>query len=130
MLHLPVAGVTSLPALIICVGLGVGALGGFFGAGRLHPHPGPQRSFGIPYAGPWVWLSQMAGLSLRRRATRIPGWHYRLGLLSLVGSTMGVEIGARALVALGHLGDVRIGSSTIGVQVLSMKVFMPLPWSG
>jgi uncharacterized membrane protein YfcA len=99
-MYFPIAGVTISPLLLVAVGFAVGVLGGFFGVG------------GGFIAGPMMFLSgvpmnfvvgtdlaHMTGKSIvaARRHRSLGHVDVKLGLLLVLGTIPGVEIGARVI---------------------------------
>jgi uncharacterized membrane protein YfcA len=107
--YFPIAGVTVNPLFLAAVGFLVGLLGGFFGVG------------GGFLAGPMMWLvgvpmnfvvgtdlAHMTGKSIvAARRHRVLGHvDIKLGLLMVLGTLPGVEIGARVIEWLEKAGDI------------------------
>jgi uncharacterized membrane protein YfcA len=105
----PIAGVTISPLFLIVIGFGVGLLGGFFGVG------------GGFIAGPMLFLSgvpmnfvvgtdlaHMTGKSVvaARRHRTLGHVDFRLGFFMVIGTVVGVEIGARLIEYLEGRGQV------------------------
>lgn len=122
-MYFPIAGVTVSPILLIAVGFVVGILGGFFGVG------------GGFIAGPMMFLSgvpmnfvvgtdlaHMTGKSLvaARRHRTLGHVDIRLGLVMVVGTVIGIEIGARIIEALERTGNIEqvIGTTYVVILLL------------
>jgi uncharacterized membrane protein YfcA len=108
-MYFPIADVTINPLFLIAVGFLVGLLGGFFGVG------------GGFLAGPMMFLAgvpmnfvvgtdlaHMTGKSIvAARRHRVLGHvDVKLGLLMVVGTVPGVEVGARIIEALEKTGSI------------------------
>lgn len=108
-MYFPIADVTISPLLLITVGFLVGILGGFFGVG------------GGFIAGPMMFLSgvpmnfvvgtdlaHMTGKSIvaARRHRTLGQVDVKLGLFMVVGTVIGVEIGARLIELLESRGSI------------------------
>jgi uncharacterized membrane protein YfcA len=121
-MYFPIAGVTVNPLFLAGVGFLVGLLGGFFGVG------------GGFLAGPMMFLAgvpmnfvvgtdlaHMTGKSIvAARRHRVLGHvDIKLGLLMVVGTIPGVEVGARIIEKLESSGDIDI---VIGVAYISILV--------
>jgi uncharacterized membrane protein YfcA len=122
-MYFPVADVTINPLLLVGVGFLVGILGGFFGVG------------GGFIAGPMMFLSgvpmnfvvgtdlaHMTGKSIvaARRHRSLGHVDVKLGLLMVVGTVAGVEVGARVIEYLEAIGrtDQVIGAAYVVILLL------------
>ncbi len=123
-MYFPIAGVTISPLLLVAVGFAVGVLGGFFGVG------------GGFIAGPMMFLSgvpmnfvvgtdlaHMTGKSIvaARRHRSLGHVDVKLGLLLVLGTIPGVEIGARVIEYLESIGAV---DNVIGIAYVVILVFI------
>lgn len=121
-MYFPIADVTLDPVFLVFIGFAVGVLGGFFGVG------------GGFIAGPLMFLSgvpmnyvvgtdlaHMTGKSIvaAKRHRTLGHVDFKLGFAMVVGTIPGVEVGARIVEALKHLGnvDMVIGLSYIVILV-------------
>ena len=108
-MYFPIAGVTVNPIFLAAVGCVVGLLGGFFGVG------------GGFLAGPMMFLAgvpmnfvvgtdlaHMTGKSIvAARRHRVLGYvDIKLGLLMVVGTLPGIEVGARIIESLEASGNI------------------------
>ncbi len=125
-MYFPIAGVTVNPLFLAGVGFLVGLLGGFFGVG------------GGFLAGPMMWLvgvpmnfvvgtdlAHMTGKSIvAARRHRVLGHvDVKLGVLMILGTLPGVEIGARVIEWLEEMGNV---DEVIGLAYLVILVVIGL----
>jgi uncharacterized protein len=125
----------SLAGLII-LGLFIGLLIGSFGVGSgFLMAPFLNLVGNIPYnVAVGSDLTQMVGsatlANLRQRALGFVD--YKLGLLLLLGSVIGVECGAQLMQVLKYAGDLPLGSHRLGWLQLSMTVVyvLLLGWIG
>ena len=114
-MYFPIADVTVSPILLMSVGFLVGILGGFFGVGGGFL-AGPMMFWtGVPMnfvVG--TDLAHMTGKSLvaARRHRALGHVDYKLGLTMVMGTIVGVEIGARIIEALQESGSLEY---TIGI---------------
>lgn len=114
-MYFPIADVTISPVLLITVGFLVGILGGFFGVGGGFL-AGPMMFWaGVPMnfvVG--TDLAHMTGKSIvaARRHRALGHVDLKLGSFMILGTVIGVEIGARIIEALQQTGALEI---TIGV---------------
>jgi len=104
----------------------IGAMGGFFGVGGgFLMVPMLNVIFGIPYnVAVGSDLGQMAGMSASAtvRHMKFGNIDFKLGILMIVGTAMGVEVGAQVLQALKHVGVVEIASKQVNIMDLVMSL--------
>jgi len=108
-MEFPISGVTVSPLLLVGIGFIVGILGGFFGVG------------GGFLAGPLLFwtgvpinivvgtdLAHMTGKSIvaAKRHRTLGHVDFRLGFIMVIGTVVGVEIGARLIEYLEEVGSV------------------------
>ncbi len=121
-MYFPIADVTVNPILLISVGFLVGILGGFFGvgggflAGPMMFWTGVPMNFVIG-----TDLAHMTGKSIvaARRHRALGHVDLKLGMCMVLGTIVGVEIGARIIEALQVTGAIDI---TIGVTYIVILV--------
>lgn len=104
---MPISGVTIFWPGLIILGLGVGVIGGF-GLGGAWIDAG-LNILGFPMAfAIGTDVAQMAGKSLisTMRHGKFGNVDYGLGLVMLVGTVIGVEVGAQMVMWLERLGSV------------------------
>lgn len=126
-MYFPIADVTVSPILLMSVGFIVGILGGFFGVGGGFL-AGPMMFWtGVPMnfvVG--TDLAHMTGKSLvaARRHRALGHVDLKLGMYMVLGTIIGVEIGARIIEALQDTGalDLTIGVTYI-VILVSISIF-------
>lgn len=126
-MHFPIAGVTVNPLYLVAIGFVVGILGGFFGvgggflAGPLMYLGGVPMNFVIG-----TDLAHMTGKSIvaAKRHRTLGHVDVKLGFMMVPPTIVGVEIGARAIVALQAAGslDLVIGVVYI-VIMLAISIF-------
>ena len=117
-MYFPIADVTVNPILLMSVGFLVGILGGFFGvgggflAGPMMFWTGVPMNFVIG-----TDLAHMTGKSIvaARRHRALGHVDIKLGMYMVMGTIVGVEIGARVIEALQKTGAIDI---TIGVTYI------------
>lgn len=105
----PISGVTIDPLLLILIGFVVGILGGFFGVGGGFL-AGPL----LFWTGmPWNMvvgtdLAHMTGKSIvaARRHHRLGHVDIRLGLIMVIGTVVGIELGAQLIEVLEARGQI------------------------
>ena len=123
----PLSGVTISPVLLAGIGFLVGILGGFFGvgggfiAGPMMFWSGVPMNFVIG-----TDLAHMTGKSIvaAKRHRALGHVDVKLGILMIVGTVIGVEVGARIIEALETTGkiDVVIGVTYV-VILLTICAF-------
>ena len=121
-MEFPIAGVVINPLYLAAIGFVVGVLGGFFGVG------------GGFIAGPMMFLSgvpmnfvvgtdlaHMTGKSIvaARRHSILGHVDFKLGVLMIIGTIIGVEIGAQVVEAIKEIGkaDQIIGWAYVAILV-------------
>jgi uncharacterized membrane protein YfcA len=120
-MYFPIAGVTVSPLFLAGVGFLVGLLGGFFGVG------------GGFLAGPMMFLTgvpmnfvvgtdlaHMTGKSIvaARRHRALGHVDIKLGLLMVLGTVPGIELGARIIEGLEQSGNIDVVVGIIYVVIL------------
>ena len=106
---MPIAGVKIFWPGLIILGIGVGVIGGFFGMGGAWMVTPGLNILGFPMAfAIGTDIAHMAGKSLiaTMRHGRFGNVDYRLGLIMLVGTIIGFEVGAQMVMWLERLGSV------------------------
>ena len=111
-IYLPIAGMHFNALILIAIGFSVGVLGGFFGVGGAWVVTPALNAFGFPMSyAIGTDLAHIFGKSIVATAKhrKMGNVDMKLGLLSIVGSVIGVEIGARNVMWLSALGKARPG---------------------
>ncbi len=106
---MPIAGVEIFWPGLIILGVGVGVIGGFFGMGGAWMVTPGLNILGFPMAfAIGTDIAHMAGKSLiaTMRHGKFGNVDYKLGLIMLVGTVVGFEIGAQMVMWLERLGKV------------------------
>jgi uncharacterized membrane protein YfcA len=106
-IYLPIAGLHFNVLILIAIGFAVGVLGGFFGVGGAWVVTPALNIFGFPMAyAIGTDLAHIFGKSIVATAKhrKMGNVDMKLGLLSIVGSVIGVEIGARNVMWLTKVG--------------------------
>src|SRR5574340_80127 len=106
-IYLPIAGMQFNALILIAIGFSVGVLGGFFGVGGAWVVTPALNAFGFPMAyAIGTDLAHIFGKSIVATAKhrKMGNVDMKLGLMSIVGSVIGVEIGAQNVMWLTKLG--------------------------
>jgi uncharacterized membrane protein YfcA len=107
-ISLPIAGIQFNILLLITIGFCVGTLGGFFGVGGGWIVTPALNIFGfhMPFAI-GTDLAHIFGNTTisTRKHSRLGNVDWRLGMLSVIGSIIGIEIGKQTILALEKVGD-------------------------
>ncbi len=97
-IYLPVAEIEFNALILLAIGFSVGVLGGFFGVGGAWVVTPALNIFGfnMSYAI-GTDLAHIFGKSIvaTKKHSKMGNVDYKMGLLSIVGSVIGVEVGAR-----------------------------------
>ena len=105
---MPISGVTIFWPGLIILGVGVGIIGGFFGMGGAWMVTPGLNILGFPMAfAIGTDISHMAGKSLisTMRHGKFGNVDYTLGLIMLVGTILGFEVGAQIVLQLERIGN-------------------------
>uniref|UniRef100_A0A7C3SKI9 Probable membrane transporter protein n=1 Tax=Desulfobacca acetoxidans TaxID=60893 RepID=A0A7C3SKI9_9BACT len=106
---MPIAGVKIFWPGLIILGVGVGIIGGFFGMGGAWMVTPGLNILGFPMAfAIGTDIAHMAGKSLisTMRHGKFGNVDYALGIVMLVGTVVGFEVGAQMVMWLERIGQV------------------------
>jgi len=106
---MPIAGVKIFWPGLIILGIGVGVIGGFFGMGGAWIVTPGLNILGFPMAfAIGTDIAHMAGKSLisTMRHGKFGNVDYKLGMIMLIGTVVGFEIGAQMIMWLERIGQV------------------------
>jgi hypothetical protein len=106
-IYLPVAGIHFNILILLAIGFSVGILGGFFGVGGAWVVTPALNIFGFNMAyAIGTDLAHIFGKSIvaTKKHGKMGNVDVKMGLLSIVGSVIGVEIGARNVMWLTEKG--------------------------
>ncbi len=125
---LPVAGIEFNVLLLIVIGFCVGVLGGFFGVGGAWIVTPALNIFGfhMSYAI-GTDLAHIFGKSIvaTKKHSKMGNVDWKLGLISIVASVLGVEAGSQIIMILERTGNVgSIVRWSYIVLLLSLSIFM------
>ncbi len=108
-IYLPVAGIEFNALLLLLIGFCVGVMGGFFGVGGGWMITPALNIFGFHMAfAIGTPLASIFGQSLGavKKHQRMGNVDWKLGLISIATSVIGLEIGSRTILSLEKAGDV------------------------
>ncbi|MBF0102600.1 MAG: sulfite exporter TauE/SafE family protein [Desulfobacterales bacterium] len=124
---MPIAGVKIFWPGLIILGIGVGIIGGFFGMGGAWMVTPGLNILGFPMAfAIGTDIAHMAGKSLisTMRHGKFGNVDYKLGLIMLVGTIVGFEVGAQMIMWLERLGNVEITVRYLYLVLLTFIAWM------
>ena len=119
---MPIAGVKIFWPGLIILGVGVGSIGGFFGMGGAWMVTPGLNILGFPMAfAIGTDIAHMAGKSLisTMRHGKFGNVDYKLGLIMLVGTVVGFEVGAQMIMWLERMGSVEVVVRWIYIALLT-----------
>ncbi|QQG64813.1 sulfite exporter TauE/SafE family protein [Desulfobulbus oligotrophicus] len=124
---MPIAGVKIFWPGLIILGVGVGIIGGFFGLGGAWMVTPGLNMLGFPMAfAIGTDIAHMAGKSLisTMRHGKFGNVDYKLGLIMLVGTIIGFEVGAQMVMWLERIGSVEKVVRWIYIALLALIAWM------
>ncbi|MCL4539273.1 MAG: sulfite exporter TauE/SafE family protein [Bacteroidetes bacterium] len=108
-IYLPIAGIEFNALLLVLIGFCVGVLGGFFGVGGGWIVTPALNIFGFQMAfAIGTDLSNIFGQTIGavKKHQKMGNIDWKLGLISIATSIVGLEIGSEVIIALEKAGDV------------------------
>ena len=125
-----ISGEVIHPAYLVAVGFVIGALGGFFGVGGSFLAGPALYAVGVPMN--YVVGTDMAHITGKsivaaRHHRALGNVDIKLGLLMVIGTVLGVEIGAQAIEALERRGNVEVPVG-LGFTVILLGVSALIAW--
>ncbi|MGD9733383.1 MAG: sulfite exporter TauE/SafE family protein [Desulfamplus sp.] len=124
---MPISGVTIFWPGLIILGVGVGIIGGFFGMGGAWMVTPGLNILGFPMAfAIGTDIAHMAGKSLisTMRHGKFGNVDYKLGLIMLVGTVVGFEVGAQMIMWLERIGNVEFVVRILYLILLGLIAWM------
>ena len=124
---MPIAGIKIFWPGLIILGVGVGIIGGFFGMGGAWMVTPGLNILGFPMAfAIGTDIAHMAGKSLisTMRHGKFGNVDYKLGLIMLVGTVVGFEVGAQMVMWLERIGLVELYVRLLYLVLLSLIAWM------
>jgi|GEM_PF-125034 len=107
--HLPISGTEVNGYALILLGFTVGVIGGFFGVGGAFMVTPALNVFGFPMAyAIGTDMAHIAGKSIVAtfKHRKFGNVDLRLGLLMIIGTVIGIEIGATLIMYLERIGSI------------------------
>jgi len=108
-LYMPIAGVKIFWPGLVLIGFSVGTIGGFFGMGGAWMVTPGLNILGFPMAfAIGTDMAHIAGKSMisTMRHAKFGNVDYKLGLIMLIGTMGGIEVGAQMVMHFERLGNV------------------------
>ncbi len=124
---MPISGVTIFWPGLIILGVGVGIIGGFFGMGGAWMVTPGLNILGFPMAfAIGTDIAHMAGKSLvsTMRHGKFGNVDYKLGMIMIVGTVVGFEVGAQMVMWLERIGSVEKVVRWLYVALLAFITWM------
>ncbi|MFV0348883.1 MAG: sulfite exporter TauE/SafE family protein [Halodesulfovibrio sp.] len=122
-MYMPIAGVKVLWPALVLIGFSVGVIGGFFGMGGAWMVTPGLNIIGFPMAfAIGTDIAHIAGKSMIStiRHSKFGNVDYKLGMVMLVGTMVGIEIGAQLVMWLERIG--LVGSVVRWVYVVFLAL--------
>ncbi|WP_167941950.1 sulfite exporter TauE/SafE family protein [Desulfobaculum xiamenense] len=122
-MYMPIAGVHIFWPGLVLIGFSVGVIGGFFGMGGAWMVTPGLNILGFPMAfAIGTDIAHIAGKSMisTMRHSKFGNVDYKLGIVMLVGTMVGIEIGAQIVMYLERLG--MVGSVVRWVYVVFLAL--------
>lgn len=124
---MPISGSTIFWPGLIILGVGVGIIGGFFGMGGAWMVTPGLNILGFPMAfAIGTDIAHMAGKSLvsTLRHGKFGNVDYKLGIVMLVGTIVGFEVGAQMIMFFERVGNINVVVRWIYIVLLSCIAWM------
>lgn len=126
-MYMPIAGVKVFWPGLVLIGFSVGVIGGFFGMGGAWMVTPGLNILGFPMAfAIGTDMAHIAGKSMIStiRHSKFGNVDYKLGIVMLAGTMVGIEIGAQIVMQLERLGIVGSVVRWVYVFFLALIAFM------
>jgi uncharacterized membrane protein YfcA len=126
-MHMPIAGVNIFWPGLVLIGFSVGVIGGFFGMGGAWMVTPGLNILGFPMAfAIGTDMAHIAGKSMVStiRHAKFGNVDWKLVVVMLIGTMIGIEIGARIVMLLERLGQVGTVVRWVYVVFLALIAFM------
>lgn len=126
-MYMPIAGIDIFWPGLLLIGFSVGVIGGFFGMGGAWMVTPGLNILGFPMAfAIGTDVAHIAGKSMVStfRHSKFGNVDYKLGVIMIVGTVIGIECGAQVVMWLERLGKVGPVVRWVYVGVLALIAFM------
>jgi uncharacterized membrane protein YfcA len=126
-LYMPIAGVDIFWPGLVLIGFSVGTIGGFFGMGGAWMVTPGLNILGFPMAfAIGTDMAHIAGKSIVStiRHSKFGNVDYKLGLIMVLGTFIGIECGAQLVMHLERLGQIESVVRWVYVGFLCLIAFM------
>ncbi|MEF2144303.1 MAG: sulfite exporter TauE/SafE family protein [Desulfovibrionaceae bacterium] len=126
-MYMPIAGVNVFWPGLVLIGFSVGVIGGFFGMGGAWMVTPGLNILGFPMAfAIGTDMAHIAGKSMIStiRHSKFGNVDYKLGIVMLIGTMVGIEIGAQIVMHLERIGIVGSVVRWVYVFFLALIAFM------
>jgi len=126
-MYMPIAGVTIFWPGLVLIGFSVGVIGGFFGMGGAWMVTPGLNILGFPMAfAIGTDIAHIAGKSMvsTMRHSKFGNVDYKLGIVMIIGTMFGIEIGAQLIMYLERMGTVGSVVRWVYVVFLLLISFM------
>ncbi len=126
-MYMPIAGVTIFWPGLVLIGFSVGVIGGFFGMGGAWMVTPGLNILGFPMAfAIGTDMAHIAGKSMisTMRHAKFGNVDYKLGFIMVIGTFIGIEVGAQLVMYLERLGRIEAVVRYVYVLFLALIAFM------
>ncbi|MEW6263741.1 MAG: sulfite exporter TauE/SafE family protein [Thermodesulfobacteriota bacterium] len=126
-MHMPISGCDIFWPGLVLIGFSVGVIGGFFGMGGAWMVTPGLNILGFPMAfAIGTDVAHMAGKSMisTMRHSKFGNVDYKMGVIMVIGTFIGIEVGAQIVMYLERIGMVTSIVRWAYVVVLALIAFM------
>ncbi len=126
-MHMPISGVDIFWPGLVLIGFSVGCIGGFFGMGGAWMVTPGLNILGFPMAfAIGTDIAHIAGKSMisTRRHAKFGNVDYKLGVIMIIGTMIGIECGAQIVMFLERMGKVESVVRYAYLVLLAMIAFL------
>jgi len=126
-MHMPIAGVDIFWPGLVLIGFSVGVVGGIFGMGGAWMVTPGLNILGFPMAfAIGTDIAHIAGKSMISTMghSKFGNVDYKLGIVMLIGTMVGIEVGAQIVMVLERLGTIGPVVRWVYVVFLALIAFM------
>lgn len=126
-MHMPISGVDIFWPGMLLIGFSVGCIGGFFGMGGAWMVTPGLNILGFPMAfAIGTDIAHIAGKSMisTRRHAKFGNVDYKLGVIMIVGTMIGIECGAQLVMLLERIGKVESVVRYVYVVLLALIAYL------